>query len=411
MTKHFIWLLLCAPLLLVACNDEDDDDEPLEPVTVTTGTALAEPTTPTNNAIEPANAYDGSRVHLVYCQDDGTGTYVLKYTQRLGGGVYLAPADVFPTSTVDSRKPHITLDDNLTLHMVWTEGTVTSRDVYYATRSPAGTISAATNLTSAVTEDVVNPRVAVDSTGRVFVCWQAIGTTSVIQYTRTLSSSWTTPVILPASPTGVSGETPDICVDGGDLVYVFWSEDDGSSRNIRMMRSDDGGFNFGIVSGRELVVSGSVDMSEPRVASGAVGEVFLTFIGLDSSGGRAVFASKTSTGGQFTDPVVLQNDSAGGIRQPSIASAEQSDGTYVVMITYNDGGSGGGNILLRASSDSGLNYPGDPINLSQNDTLPAGNTAPAVAMDDNEVIVCWQGQPPAGGVQHTFTTNNSYQVP
>ncbi len=400
MTNYWKWLLLCAPLLLLlsACGGDDEEEEPLDPVIITTGTALSEPTTPTNSAIEPANAYDGSRVHLVYSLDDGTGTHVLKYTQRLGGGVYLAPADVYPASTVDSRDAHVVLDANLTLHMVWTEGTVTSRDVYYATRNTAGIISAAINLTSAVSEDVSNPRVAVDSSGKVFVCWQAIGTTSVIQYTRTLTGSWTTPVILPASPTGVSGETPDICVDGGDLIYIFWSEDDGASRNIRMLRSDDSGLNFLIVSGRELVVSGGVDMSEPRVASGAVGEVFLTFIGQDTSGDRAVFASKTSSGGQFTDPIVLHDDSAGGIRQPSIASAEQSDGTYVVMITYNDGGSGGGNILLKASSDSGVNYPGDPINISQNDTLPAGNTAPAVAMDDNEVIICWQGQPPAGGV-------------
>ncbi|MHC4841963.1 MAG: hypothetical protein ACYTDT_13580, partial [Planctomycetota bacterium] len=135
MMTYWKWVLLCAPLLLLACEKQDEDEETIDPVVVTTGTALSEPTTPTNNAIEPANAYDGSRVHLVYSQNDGAGVHALKYTQRLGGGSFLAPADLYPGSTSDSRDADVTLDSSLTLHVVWTEGAAPSRDIYYVTRT------------------------------------------------------------------------------------------------------------------------------------------------------------------------------------------------------------------------------------------------------------------------------------
>lgn len=411
MRHSLLWLLCAGALLLAACGEQDDEEEEPKLVSITPGVALAEPTAPTNAAIEPVVAYDGTRTHLVYCQNNGTSIHNVMYTQRVGAGPFSAPAPLFAGSTNDSRRPHCALDSAGTLHVVWIEGTAPNRDVFYATRTSTGVISTAANLSNTVSGDENNPRVHVDVSGRVHVVWEGTsGLTSGIFYRRTVGSVFAAVQTLPFSTSGVSGEMADVGCDSDQHVYVVWAESIGPNRIIRMMRSDDNGATFNNV-GAGIAVSGSADKTEPRIACGDLGEVILTFIAQNTSGERGLFVTFTQTGGTFANPGLLFQSTTGGVRSPSIARFEQTDGTRVVMIACNDGAATGGNILVFASRDGGSDWPNTPVDVSAGNSQPATNVTPSVALDDNEVIVAWAAQPAGGGVVRTYTSSSTYGLP
>jgi hypothetical protein len=402
-------LLLC---LLPGCRpDNDDEDE--NSVEITPAVAVPHPEPATDPALTPVIARDDTRVHMVYAQRTAGGIHDLMYTNRIGAGSWTAPAPLFPSSAVDSRNPHLFLDHDGTLHVVWEEGTSPNRDIYYVTRTAAGAITQAVNLTSSVADEA-NPRIHVDSTGRVHVVWTGISSgppvTTAIFYTRTSGSLFLTPVVLPKANGDQDADLPDITTDAGNRVYVVWSEQNGPARNIRMVRSDDNGQNFGGI-GNGFAASGSVDMTHARVKGGTDGEVFLCFIGQDSQGERALMVSYTRTGGTFAAPGQLDSSNTNGIRDPVLSAHKRAEGKYTVAIAYNDGSASGGNILVRASRDNGATYPGKSVNLSQGNTQPSTNRRPAVTINGSEVTVAWEGEPQGGGVARIWCSLNSYSLP
>ena len=408
------WFAIALMLLcLGACAEDPNDEDEAKPIEITQGVGIPQPSAPTDQAIDPAIAYDGTRTHMVYSQYDGAAQHDLMYVQRVGGGSFTTPAPIFPGSTGDSLNPHVFLDTAGILHMVWVEGTSPNREIYYATRTAGGTLTTPTNLT-VTAEDETNPRVHVDSAARIHVVWEGSTTppnpTTAIFYRRTQGAVFLSAVTLPKAMGNMPAEMPDICTDQGDRIYVVWAESDGTSRNIRMVRSDDNGQNFGGV-GNGLAASGSVDMTQPRVEGGLDGEVFLAFVGQALNGDRALFATYTRTGGTFVSPGQLITSQTGGVRDPEIAVFRRPSDDFTVMVVCNDGGVGGGNILVKSSHDNGEQWPGDPVNISLGNTQPSTNQRPVLDLDDNELIVTWFAQPQGGGTVTTWTTTNDYQLP
>jgi len=412
--RQFFWFVPVLALLAAGCGEGDGDSDELMPLEITQGIALGEPASPADPAIEPAVAYDGTRVHIVYCQSDSTATHDVMYVQRVGAGPFSAPAPLYPASAGDSRRPSVALDASGTLHTVWVEGTLPGRDIWYVTRNALGVLSTPANVSNTGGQDENNPRVHVDVSGRVHIVWEGStlppNPTSAVFYTRTVGSVLAAPQLLPFANGGFSAEMPDVGTDENQHVYVVWAENMGSNRNIRMMRSDNNGLSFGNI-GDGIIVAGTADKTEPRITCGVLGEVILTFIAQDAGGERGLFTALTRTGGTFSQAAMLFFSASGGVRNSSIASFAQADGARVVTVAFNDGPVAGGNILVRTSRDGGVNWPGDPVDLSQGNTQPASNRMPCVAMDDNEIVLSWVAQPTGGGVARTFTSANSFTLP
>ena len=404
--------LMCFALFLAACNQPDEEAEEVKPIVVTPGVALEQPMAPTNPALDPAVAYDSTRIHMVYSQSNGT-QFDLMYTQRLGGSSVTAPAPIFPGSTGHSRNAHVFLDSAGTLHIVWEEGISPNREIYYATRTSGGVVSTPANMTN-TSEDEADPRVHVDSTGRIHIVWTGSTTppnpTTAIFYRRTQSSIFLSAVILPKASGNEPAEMADICTDRSDRIYVVWSEQHGASRSIRMIRSDDSGQNFGGV-GAGYAIQGSVDLTQPRVQGGLDGEVFLVCVGQAVNGDRALFATYTRTGGTFADPGQLLTSQTLGIRDPELAAFKRTDDNYTLFVVCNDGSAGGGAIVVKSSHDNGEHWSEEPVDLSQGNSQPTTNVTPGVALDDNEVVVTWAAQPQGGGVMRTWTSTSGYALP
>jgi hypothetical protein len=386
-------------LFAFACTPEEEEEVDAG-VEVTVGTALDEPTSPSYSAIEPCILFDGTRVHLVYCQDDGSGVHELMYTYRAGSGSYAAPTAVYAASTAGARRPHMCMDSTGTLHVVWEEGASGSREIFYTTINPGGSISSAGNLTN-TTEDEANPRVAADSAGRVHAVWEgatpAPSSTSAIFYARKPSSVFLSPVTLPKVNSNQGVETPDIAVDEGDHLYVVWAELNGSDRNIRLVRSDDNGASFGS-GGNGFAVSGNEDMTQPRIAAGEEGELFLCFIG-DDGDERTLWATFTRSGYGMSDPIDLSSSESGNLCEPCIAAYEQDDSDdRTVIVAWNSGNAYGGNIRLKASPDGGDSYSGDNVQVSEGNTQNSSNRRPVISMYEERFILAWDGQPAGGGI-------------
>ncbi len=391
-----------------ACAPDEEAEEPGGPaITVTIAAPTAEPLAPVNTAGEPAIAYDSSRIHLVYSQSDALGSYDIMYTSALVGGPYAAPAVVLASPGADSRKPQCSLDSIATLHMVWEEGNAPNREIFYATRTSGGTITTS-NLTNSAGIDESSPRIHVDSANRIHVIWESGG--AVLYRRKTVSFS--TAITLPHVSGGSNAESPDVCTDVGDRVYAMWSEGVAGRRNLRIMRSDDNGANFGEVSVDGLALRGSVIMTEPRIKGGTDGDVYVAFNGQDASGDRAIFHAFTRNGGgSFSTPASLYTSTTGGIRQAGLGVFLRGDGNYTVMVAINDGTLLGGNVLLFCSRDNGEHFVGGPHELSKTACQAGTCSVPVLALDVDDCIAAWMGQPAAGGVVRTFSQINKYALP
>lgn len=413
MNRYLKLFPLALLMLLTGCPAEDDEEDEVKPVKITVGVAVAEPAAPAFPAIEPAIAYDGTRTHIVYCQDNGAGQRDIMYVQRVGGGAFTAPAAIFPASAGDSRTPGVFLDTAGTLHMVWAEGTSPNREIYYATRTSVGVVSTPANL-SVSTDDEANPRVAVDSTGRVHVVWEGStpppSPTTAIFYRRTQGGIFVAATVLPKANGAQPAEMPDIGVDEANRVYVVWAEQTGTARNIRLLRSDDNGANFGS-TGNGFAFHGGVDMTQPRVVGGEDGTVFFTFVGQAVNGDRGLYAGVTRTGYTPNGSILLLDSQTGGLRDPELSIFQRDNDEYTVAIVCNDGTGTGGEVVVFASHDSGENFFENPVSLSQGNTQPTTSRGPAIAMDDNELVACWEAQPPGGGVVRTWTSASTYTIP
>lgn len=406
MRKYLLLLPLAA--LLSACGPEEEGNEPGGPaIEVTINTPTAEPLAPANAAIEPSLAFDSSRIHLVYAQTDGLGSHDIVYNSAIVGGPFGTPATILASPSADSRNPQCALDSTGTLHIVWEEGNAPNRDIHYATRTAGGTITPA-NLTSTAGSDESSPRIHIDASNRVHVVWESGGN---VLYRRK-TTSFGTAIPLPHVTGGSTAQSPDVCSDVGERVYVVWSEQVATNRNLRILRSDDNGTNFGEVSVDGLAQRGSVVMTEPRIKGGLDGEVFMAFIGQDTGGDRAAFFCRTGTGGQtFGSLKQLYTSSTGGIRQPSISVFRRPDDNYTVMVSFNDGTLVGGNVLAYASRDNGFHFLGGPHKLSETFCQANTCTLPAIVLDTDDLVATWQGQPAAGGVVRTFAQINKYTLP
>ncbi|CAG0927197.1 hypothetical protein PLCT1_00271 [Planctomycetaceae bacterium] len=403
-----ILLLLPIAALLVSCAPDEEAEEPGGPaIEVTISAPTAEPTSPVNAAIEPALAYDSPRIHLVYAQTDGVGSHDIVYNSALVGGPFTTPANILVSGGADSRNPQCAFDSTGTLHIVWEEGNAPTRDIFYATRTSGGTITSA-NLTNTGAADESSPRIHVDPSNRVHVVWESGGAV----FYRRKTTSFGTAIPLPHVTGGSTAQSPDVATDAGERVYVLWSEQIAANRNLRILRSDDNGTNFGEVSVDGLAQRGSVSMTDPRIEGGLDGEVFLAFVGQDTGGDRAVFSCRTGTGGaSFSSPQQLYTSTTGGIRTPTLAVFRRPDDNYTVMIAINDGTLTGGNVLLFASRDNNFNFLGGPHKLSETFCQAGTCTLPVLALDTDDCVAVWMGQPAAGGVVRTFAQINKYTLP
>lgn len=138
---------------------------------------------------------------------------------QVGGWTRPIPVSGTPGS---SYSPHLAIDNQGTLHMVWYDWVDFGHHypyILYANKPAGGPWTPFMYLPGKQMGDY--PAIAVDSNNRVHIVWASVDNDSCIKYvSRSVSGTWSTVQVISAS-TGNS--SPDIAVGLNNSVHVVWN--------------------------------------------------------------------------------------------------------------------------------------------------------------------------------------------
>lgn len=158
--------------------------------------------------------------------------------------------------TANSMSPDIGVDLDDAIHVVWSDDRTSSYGIYYSGSIDQGqTWSSAKRIDSGTPgSNSRMPSVAVDRSNspfsyRIYVAWleglAAGGAHIFASYSYDSGATWATPVSVDTAPQSVICLDPDVAVDSSGNVYVaWWDNRDPSYRHIFVATSKDGGLSF-----------------------------------------------------------------------------------------------------------------------------------------------------------------------
>jgi hypothetical protein len=191
------------------------------------------------------------------------------------------------------------------------------------------------------------PRIAIGSTGNLFVVWgdTANGGKQIILLR---SSDFGNNFGNPQNISQSTGEAflPWIAVDGSDGVNVVWEDTAPGVSSIMFSRSIDGGATF---SKPVKVSTGTGSANEARIAADSSGGLDVAWIDQSTGDPQLMFSRSTDSGTTFSSPVAVTSSRGALVHKPSIAVFGRT-----VYLAYNDDSVG--QVFLTQSPDLGASF-------------------------------------------------------
>ncbi len=202
------------------------------------------------------------------------------------------------------------------------------------------------------------------------------------------SGAFTRVPVCPHSP-GAAPAEPFLCCDAGE-VYVAWTDFRDGMGDIYVNRSADGGVSWELDGVRiDRGVAGSADSRRPRLCC-ADRRVYAVWE--DARSGRTVYFNRSSDGARTWRSIDLRMDLAPTV--PTLVGGyDVCCERGLVHVTWTDNRSGGSDVFVRRSVNSGLDFGGE----TRLDDGPAGASAslrPRICCESRNVFVAWvEGSP------------------
>lgn len=178
----------------------------------------------------PSAVVDAARTLYVVWEDSTPGNYDIFFSTKPAGGSWSSPLNI-STNSGDSEFPQMVMDSQGRLHVVWQDKTPGNADIFYALRLTDGTWTPPLNISSNPGQSML-PAIAVDSMDTIHVVWSdsSCGTYQVYYAKRSVSGIWS----LPENISGTTGNAipPWIAVDSTGLRHVVWSDDSTGNNEI-----------------------------------------------------------------------------------------------------------------------------------------------------------------------------------
>ena len=247
-------------------------------------------------------------------------------------------------------------------------------------------------------------RIAVDSNGKIHVVWnerivnyptqQEIHYSSSTDNGRTWSAMSGDMVI--SYNDGVTAENgSSIAVNSEDILYVVWSEVDGSSKEIHYSISEDGGTTWsGRMADHVLSYPGGNDANNPAMAIDHNDVIHVVWNQTWSSGMAEICYSRSTDGGatwssQTAESIISYPDGAAAF-QPDIAVGLNNE--IAVVFKENHDTSNTFNVMnISMSSDGGLTWNGTTADHPVCQAIRIAQY-PHVEIDpEGNIHVTWQG--------------------
>jgi hypothetical protein len=170
----------------------------------------------------PIMVVDGSQTLHVIWKDSVDGNAEILHAHRPPGGGWSAPVNV-SHSAGHSTQPSAAMDERDNLHLAWVDSTSGNYDILYTRRSSSGEWEAVEYL-SGDAAYAFDPHLVVDGDGALHLVWSANRSPGIdiIYRTRSTSPTWSDPVNL--SESAGASSSPCLVPAGDGSIHLFWED-------------------------------------------------------------------------------------------------------------------------------------------------------------------------------------------
>ena len=347
------------------------------------GTAVAIETNNTGTAESVQVAANASgQVVAVWHESDGTtlNIYANRYALATGWGT---PQRINPGIALETaQQPHVAIDDNGNAIAVWMQSDFArnrSANDIWASRYTAQAGWSAPVLIESSFADAGSPRVSMDGAGNaIAVFWQHIGERIGIYATRFEPATGWGRTMAVETDNSFEGVVPQIAMDASGRATVVWQAVVFTAGAVSGYQVR--GNRYTPAAGWDSAVSVGVAYSNPspRVAVDSSGYAVAVWVAPDGAW-DSIWSSRTTAGGGWTQPVLIETDNTNSARNPhvafdgsgnAIAVWAQSDGLRdnIMANRYVAGAGWGGAVLIETDNAGSAYEPQVVIDGSGNAT-------------------------------------------
>lgn len=340
---------------------------------------------------KPSIAVDSNGTVYAVWEDRRSGDWDIYFAKSKDEGLTWTDPDV-RISNDDSNKtqsaPAIAVDSEGNIYVVWQDDRDGDYDIYFtkfedgsaSLINPNIKISNGSGSQSA-------PAIALDSEGVIYIVWEDYRWGDYdIYLTKSEDGGETWLSENKRVNTGGAGSTqlnPAIAVDSSGTIYVAW--EDWVNYDVVFSKSTDGGETWTTYIRVNDVITNS--QGNPSIAVGTSGNIYLIWEDYRNSNGDIYFAKSEDKGGNWTSPNIKVNDGSTGTQQ-SPAIAVSSTGT--IYATWHDNRNGNRDIYFSYSINEGITWV-DPNLRVDDDTTLRTQGFPTIGVGQRgPVYVVWE---------------------
>ena len=310
--------------------------------------------------------------------------------------IFSSPTNVSNNADA-SLNPQVAVNSTGTIYMVWSDNGASGSSILFTFSSDGGATFSAPKSISKPGGNSFNPRVMVDSLGSINAVWQDSASGSAdIFFARSSDggANFSVPVNLSNDSPASSGQ--QVAADSAGNIFVVWETDSGGSRGILFSRSLDGGVTFSAPLMLSTNTSGSVS---PQMAVDLTGNISVVWEDDISPTSDISFSHSSDHGATFAPPQSLSHTTA-NFKNPQVAV----DLAGSINVVWQNNTSGNFGIFFTRSTDGGQTFSAFR-NLSNSSGASA---TPRIAIDlSGNINVLWAGNvPPATNTQIYFVRSS-----
>jgi hypothetical protein len=277
--------------------------------------------------------------------------------------------------------PSVAVDKSARIGVVWADASSRNPGISFARSVDGGASFSPLRNLSSKTNLPLDPKIAFDHLGRIFVVWSGLseGSRDVFLARSTDSGrSFSPPKNLSASK--FASELPAIAIDGEDRLYVVWRDKTPPTIQIWLTRSTDGGESFS----SPRVVSRTGFSNMPTLAAEGDGHLYVSWVS-NVAGNLEVYFIHSADGGESFDRLLNISGTRLASHSPSLAA----DGRGDVFAVWVDDTPGKPEVFFRYSADHGTSF----FNKKRLSVDSPASASPTVAaIPGRGIFVAWEDQ-------------------
>jgi hypothetical protein len=269
----------------------------------------------------PVDAVDSSGILHIVWSENTVGTSEIYYGKTADGGVTWTANKRLTWNSGISWRPDIAVGPFDSLHVAWSDSTPGNAEIYYKKSSDGGVTWLAGKRLTWTSGSSYLPDLTVDSAGNLHLVWsdETPGATEIFYKKSTNDGvTWTSSKRL----TWTSGSSwgPDIAVDTSGNLHVVWGDDTPGNYAVYYKKSTNGG---GTWTPAKLIAGGPVGGSWPDLGVDPSGHLHILGTGYvydpgwDDSFPEIFYITSTDGGTTWSTKEMLTSRSYGS-QSPAI---------------------------------------------------------------------------------------------